>query len=104
MLTTLKNRDGYIYSLIDWRVVDNHGEVNKAGHYLYIRHFWIHPKHRNYETWKMIIGQLNSEPEIKDTVYVYWKNTKHNYRLTPLYLRTRLVEVIRKESSPCLTH
>ena len=42
MVLVHKNKDGYIYAILEWDVVDINGKTQNNGKYAYIRDLWIH--------------------------------------------------------------
>ena len=103
MISKLKNKDGFVFAYTEWRIVDETGHQNKAGHYCLISDLWIHPNHRQTNALKELIAMIDSHERMNDVIGVYWENLKNGTRLTPMYSRERLARFFRKESE-CLTY
>ncbi len=93
MVSSLKSA-GLIYAYIDWRVVDETGQLNKNGHYVYVNDIWIAPLFQKKQTLKLLIAEMNGHEYMSDVAFVYWNNLKHSRRATPLYMRHRLLDII----------
>lgn len=88
MITTLKNDEGLIYAYMEWLVVDENGQQNSKGHYLYVIDSWIHEKYRDGRVFQRLQLEVLEDEATQGTTEVYWENRKRG---------DRPVEIISKE-------
>ena len=93
MVTCLKNIDGYITAYIEWYVLNEKTQFDNYGKYCWVADLWIHESQRGKETLKKLVGLMDADPKGKTCLWVYWKNEKHNERLTRMFLRSRLAKL-----------
>lgn len=91
MVSYLKTRDGYIYALAEWFIVDHEGYNSANGEYVFVKDLWIHDKQRFKDAIKYIIFDINDRCRLAK--YVYWNRTKYNKRRTPNLSRSRLARM-----------
>lgn len=46
MITKLTTKEGYIYALIEWELVDKEGKFEGSLEYVLIKYIWAHDAHR----------------------------------------------------------
>ena len=81
MITYIKNKMGYIRSFIEWTLVDEGGNPDDKGNFLYIRHMWSHEKQRGTQAEiKKYIKRILKHPFCKYVIYVYWNRKKYSGR------------------------
>lgn len=102
MISALRNRDGFAYAWMVWRIVDENGHPNDAGRYIYICHVWIHEIFRGTRTIKELFCTMLDDPRAQGKAGAYWENLKRNEKPTPLYPIEKLAKLAGKETSQCV--
>lgn len=102
MIATIKNDNGFVQAYAVWSVVDEKGNPNAAGQYLYIVDIWIHESLRRTRSMKELFAMILTDKKSENVAGIYWENLKHKERPTPLYPRERLAKLARKEMSQCV--
>lgn len=79
MVTTLKNEDGYVIALCEWRLVGASGYEVPNGEYIWINDMWVHEDYRHIHKVNRIIDEIMClVPEAK---YAYFQRKNKNERL-----------------------
>ena len=92
MISVLKNQQEYVYSFIEWYVLNDNGQFQEDGEYLYIHDLWIHPHKRKGKSLKHLIQKIHTHPLSYTAKWVYWNNQKHD-KLTKPFRRDRLSKI-----------
>jgi hypothetical protein len=81
MITYIKNKLGYIRSFCEWTVVDEAGNPDDRGAFIYVREFWVHERQRgNNKEIRKFISRILSHRLCKYVIYIYWHRRKYNSR------------------------
>jgi hypothetical protein len=75
MIITLQNKDEFVYSYIQFQVVDEESRLDNNGKYLFINGFWIHPSKRgNFrDILNLFIHELLLHPTTQRVEEVYYE-------------------------------
>ena len=79
MISTLKNRYGFIHSYIEWQILDAAGYQQNNGAYIYIKNMWIHEKFRSTQSFKYLIDKIYKHPYSQEAGFVYWEVARDEY-------------------------
>jgi len=86
MITTLRNSDGLVYALCEWRLVGPSGYEVPNGVYIWINDIWVHEDYRGQHKVNRIIDEImRTIPEAK---YCYFQRKNHNDKVR-IYTRTQ---------------
>ncbi len=72
MIGTVKNADGYILGLVEWNLVNEHGQFSDKSEYIYIADIWVHGEYKKFGIFKELIRIIDDHPYAKDAKFVYW--------------------------------
>lgn len=72
MILSLKNEEGFIYSYLEWDLVDKDGSPHDYGCYVYIRDLWVHDSFDGREIILHYIQVLLNDRRTRFVRYVYW--------------------------------
>ena len=92
MVTTIDNKDGYIAGFCEWYVLNEHGQFQENGDYIYIHEMWVHPDKRKNKALKHLIQKIDKDPLGYKARWVYWHREKY-HRLTKPFPRERLAKI-----------
>ncbi len=92
MVSVLDNQEGYLTAYIEWYVLNEHGQFQENGEFIYIHDTWIHPNKRRGKALKHLIQKINTHPLSYTGKYVYWNNQKKD-KLTKSFPRARLSKI-----------
>jgi hypothetical protein len=79
MITSLKNEQGYIYSLIEWEQIDKD--------HILIKYSWIHESYRGNGCIKRMVKIMAKDESTHDTDFVGWERGSENkkFKWYPLH-------------------
>ena len=89
MISCLRNDNGFIYAYIEWYILDQFGQFQSMGNFMYINDVWVHPDYRNNKCIERIIPQLHNHNFSSNVRVVYWARDKYNGKISK-YLRLKL--------------
>ena len=92
MVSVLDNQEGFLTGYIEWYVLNEHGQFQENGDYIYIHEIWIHPLQRKKKALKHLIQKIDKDPLGYTAKWVYWSREKYN-RLTRPFPRERLAKI-----------
>ena len=79
MVTTLKDEEGRVIALAEWRLVGKSGFDKVAGEYVWVNDLWVHKEFEKMNRINRIIDEImRLVPEAK---YCYFKRGKYHDRL-----------------------
>jgi len=87
MVTVLKDEEDRVISYCEWCLVDEKGDLQDNGRYLFVRELWIHEKYRQKGMIEKMIYKI--APEAPAAIYAYWRRRKYNDRIK-LFRRSKL--------------
>ena len=73
MIKTQNDANGLIYSYIEYQVLNEKGQWDKDGEYVYIENFWIHPFYKGVNTLKRLIPLILTDPMTFKCRWYYWE-------------------------------
>ena len=76
MITSLKTQDGYIYSFIEWELVDKDGGFEGEQEYLLVKYIWAHDNHKNNGCIPTLTKMLVHHEDTKNVQFVGWEREK----------------------------
>jgi len=85
MVKVLRTRKGYVKAFLEYVVLDQDGNINDNGKYLYINDMWIHKKHRRQKLMKILISELFQKFYGKIET-IYWVRHKYDERMTKFHI------------------
>lgn len=94
MIAVLKNQDDYVYAYCGWETVNEFGQNEENGKFLFIYDLWIHPHHRGMNIINRFIHTINKDPRTHSAEYVYWEREKKYMKIQRFFNKER---VLRKE-------
>ena len=65
MITSLKNKDGYIYAIIEWEMTDEE--------HMLIKYAWVHDNHRNNGCIPSMIRLMAKYEEARKADFIGWE-------------------------------
>jgi len=86
MITYLQTKHRFIYSFIEWEVVNKEGQFQDHGEYVYIQNLWVHPKFRSgfaKGCIEKLIAKMNKHEFMKNVNWVYWNNLQRDALVGP---------------------
>ena len=87
MVVVVKNKEGYIEAYAEWQILDKNGQFKNNGEYIYVQDLWIHERHRGRKMLNILIKLIDAHKFAEGAKYVYWKNLKHNERVSRPFKR-----------------
>ena len=91
MIETKTTSEGLIYSYCEYNLVNQTGQKDPNGEYIFIDDLWVHPSYRNNGTIKYYIKVITDKfPQAK---YGYFLRDKYDGRKT-IYTRDKWLETI----------
>ena len=112
MISVLKTGDGLVKAYIEWEVVNENGQFDNAGAYIYIQNCWIHPFGRWNGALQKLAKLIDEHPYAHATRFVYWgiarddrglkilENEERPYttkRRSRIFPRQYILQKLRKE-------
>jgi len=88
MISSLKNDGGFIYAYIEWSVVNDLGQHENFGKFVWINDVWIHGSYRKKEELRNLIKLVYDHEFTQNSQFVYWSRGKYSDRQS-LYLKKR---------------
>ena len=92
MISTLKNNERFVFAYILWETVDQLGNQDPKGEYLYISDLWIHPTCRRLTALKELIKIIDSNEASQSAKWVYWKREKYGDRFSKTINRLKIAK------------
>jgi len=83
---------GFIVGFLEFEIVNDLGQFENYGKYIYVQGGWIHPTLRNTEVIKKLIRKIDSHEFCHNSQWVYWRRGKYN-RLSKPFPRERLAKL-----------
>ena len=73
MLSSLKNKDGFIYALIEWEQI--------TLQHILIKYSWIHENYRNNGAIPGMVQQMIDDKTTNETAFVGWERGERHRKL-----------------------
>lgn len=97
MISTVKDDNDRVVAYLEWRQVGQSGIDKFRGEYLWINDLWIHPDYNSrWDVYRDLMNQTLFKA--MDTKWMYFRRQKYGGRVSRLYSRERLMELLCKES------
>lgn len=90
-----KNRDDYIYAILEWDVVDEDGHTKNEGKYSYIREFWVHKDYDGKTVMRSLFNEWDKRKQNESILWVYWERQGRNKKLSRLFSRQTILRRVR---------
>lgn len=84
MITCIKNNQGYIFSYLEWDLIDDNGEMSpNAGMRwnFFVKHIWVHPDFNFMECLRIMAHIIVHNPCFKDVRFVVWERRSRDNRV-----------------------
>ena len=95
MIVTVKNENDFVIAYMESRQVGQSGFDKFRGEYLWINELWIHSSFKN--AWEIYRNLMNQTLfKAMDAKWVYFRRNKYNGRVSKLYNRERLMNILEK--------
>ena len=96
MVTTVKNDDGYVVALLEWRQVGQSGFDKLYGEYVFINDLWIHPSKRGDKSIMKKLGLIIMQKSVGAN-YCYFTRKKYGGRMSKIYTRQHFERLFKQE-------
>lgn len=80
MVEVFKDENGLVAAYIEWQRVNQHGEINAAGDFIYIQDLWVHAGYPGLFLIRELSEKILNHPFSQGTFGVYYERMKYDYR------------------------
>jgi len=92
IVCTLKNFDGLVYAYIEWQILDEFGNFQENGRYIYIQDLWVNSGYDGREAIRRLSELINEDKRSNNALFVYWVRHKYNERKSKVYFKSKFIK------------